>query len=190
LATAQIVTASENLERLTYRIDDCDDIQFVSDSWARFATANGAPELAEGVVGRSLWDFVSDMTTRQIYQDLIGRVRTGRTASFAYRCDAPERRRFMHMMLRPTGRRGVEFDSVTLRIEPRRPVAVAARTPDPAQRLLRVCSWCKRVDVHGAWQQIEAAVESLLVFAAAAPPALTHAICPDCHARMLAEIGG
>jgi hypothetical protein len=182
--------AAEDVGRVTYRIDDRDDIEFVSDSWVPFATANGAPELAAGVVGRSLWDFVSGMTTRQIYQDLIARVRTGRTASFAYRCDAPDRRRFMHMMLRPTDRRGVDFDSVTLRIEARRPIAIAARIPDSAQRLLQVCSWCKRVDVHGTWQEIEAAAQRLDVFDAAASPALTHAICPDCQARMLAEIGG
>jgi hypothetical protein len=181
-------TAAEAVERVTYRINDRDHIEFVSDAWVPFATANGAPELV-AVVGRSLWDFVSEMTTRQIYQDLIARVRTGRTASFPYRCDAPERRRFMHMMVRPAGRRGVEFDSVTLRIEERRPIAVS-RTADSAHRLLRVCSWCKRVDVHGTWHEIEAAVELLGVFAAGAPPALTHAICSDCQARMLAEIGG
>jgi len=182
--------AAEDASRVTYRIDVRDDIEFVSDSWVPFATANGAPELAAGVVGRSLWDFVSEMTTRQIYRDLIARVRSGRTASFAYRCDAPERRRFMHMTLRPTGFGGVQFDSVTIRIETRRPIAIAARTPDSADWLLRVCSWCRRVDVHGTWQEIEVAVQGLVVFAASAPPVLTHAICPDCQARMLAEIGG
>jgi hypothetical protein len=96
----------------------------------------------------------------------------------------------MHMMLRRAGRRGVEFDSVMVRIEDRLPVKIAVRTFDPAQQLLTVCGWCKRVDVHGRWQEIEAAIESLVVFAAEAVPAVTHGICLDCEARMVAEIGG
>lgn len=182
--------AAEGVERVSYRLDDRDDIVFVSDSWGPFATANGAPGLAAGVLGHSLWDFVGEITTRQLYRDLIARVRTGRTAAFDYRCDAPERRRFMHMTMRPCDRHGVEFESVTLRTEGRRPVAIAARSADPAQRLLRICSWCKRVDVGRAWDDIETAVSRLGLFAAGAPPALTHAICAPCQARMLAEIDG
>lgn len=174
---------------VTYRIDERDDIVFVSDSWAPFALDNDAPGLATGVLGRSLWDFVSEMTTRHLYQDLVARVRSGRTAAFTYRCDAPGRRRFMHMTMRPSGRRGVEFDSVTVRTEAR-PTMALVSAPSGAARLLRICSWCKRVDVDGGWEEIELALPRLSVFAASTPTAVTHAICADCQARMLAEIDG
>jgi hypothetical protein len=179
--------AADDVEAVTYRIDERDDIVFVSESWGRFAVANGAAGLATGVLGRLLWDFVGEMTTRQLYENLVDR---GRTAAFTYRCDAPECRRFMHMTLRPSGRRGVEFDSVTLRTEARRPIVLAPAPAGPADRLLCMCSWCKRVDVHGAWEEIETAVQRLAVFDAGAPPAVTHAMCADCQARILAEIAG
>ena len=175
-------------ERISYRIDHRDEIVFVSESWAPFAAANGAPGLQDGVVGRPLWDFVRDLTTCHLYADLIARVRSGRTAAFPYRCDAPERRRFMLMTMRPNGKRGVEFDSVTLRTEGRARIALVGGRSDTGQ-LLRICSWCKQVNVHGRWAEIEVAVEQLGVFADSATPEVTHAICESCEALLLTEIG-
>ena len=85
---------------MKYRIDHRDEIVFVSDSWERFAAANcGAPALAGGVVGH----LALELRRRDHYATALqGPRRAGtdrRTATFAYRCDAPERRRFMHMTM-------------------------------------------------------------------------------------------
>ncbi|HXG86783.1 MAG TPA: hypothetical protein VNJ02_00490 [Vicinamibacterales bacterium] len=85
---------------VSYRIDEYDSIAALGDDWVSFAIANDAPHLAD-VTGRSLWDFVSDSTTRQVYRRLLARVRHGHTIRFSYRCDAPLLKRFMQMTMRP-----------------------------------------------------------------------------------------
>src|SRR5450631_2450126 len=89
------------MEPVSYQIDGHDDIISVNSAWKAFARSNGAPHLAEQVVGRSLWEFVSDGTTRQVYRDLLVRVRGGRTVTFSYRCDSPSLRRYMRMTMTP-----------------------------------------------------------------------------------------
>ena len=176
-------------ERLTYLIDRRDVITAVSEGWAPFARANGAPRL-EDVLGRSLWDYVVDDTTRQMYRDLSARVRDGHQVAFPYRCDAPSLRRFMRMTMRQAPDRGVVFDSVVERTEarPRAPL-VSGPPPGSSGVIVRVCSWCRRVHVRETWQEVEAAVEALGLFAGGPEPALSHGMCEDCYARIM-QAGG
>jgi hypothetical protein len=113
------------MEPVSYQIDSHDDVRSVSDSWTVFAVSNGASHLAAHVVGHSLWEFVSDVTTRQVYLDLLARVRGGRTVTFSYRCDSPSLRRFMRMTMTPRAQNWVGFDSLTLRTESRVPPMLA-----------------------------------------------------------------
>lgn len=175
--------------RVTYHIDRLDVLTDVGHAWAEFATSNGAPKLAAGVVGRSMWEFVVDETTRQVYRDLLVRVRLGRAVRFEYRCDAPAARRFMQMTMAPRGQFGVSFDSLTLKTEARPEVPVGSGAA-PGDGLLRVCSWCKRVDVAGEWDELEVAVSRLALFATSRAPTITHAMCPECLATMMKEIDG
>ena len=64
-----------------YRIDRTDTIVSVSDNWATFADANawGGFLRPEDVVGHSLWDFIQDLETRHLYEELFRRVRAGMT---------------------------------------------------------------------------------------------------------------
>jgi hypothetical protein len=175
------------MEPVSYQIDSHDDVRRVSDSWAAFAVANGAPHLAADVVGHSLWEFVSDVTTRQVYQDLLVRVRGGRTVTFSYRCDSPSLRRFMQMTMTPRAQNGVGFDSLTLRTESRVPPMLAVPPTSQSNTLLRGCSWCKRVAVGDDWVEVELAVERLGLFGDGAPSAITHGMCPPCFARIMDE---
>ena len=52
---------------------------------------------------------------------------------------------------------------------------------------LRMCSWCKRVDVLGEWEELEIAVERLGLLSLPEPPLITHAMCPACAERLNAE---
>lgn len=176
-------------DRLTYRIDHRDVIAAVDDAWTPFARANEAPHLAD-VLGRPLWDFVSDDTTRQVYRDLAARVRAGHEVTFAYRCDAPALRRFMRMTMRPAPHRGIEFDSVVERAEPRAAVPLFEGTSAGTSGVtVRVCSWCRRVHVRETWQEVEIAVDWLRLFAGGPMPALTHGMCEDCYARVMRDGG-
>lgn len=178
-------------DRVTYRIDRRDVLTAVNDAWAPFARSNEAPQLTD-VLGQSLWDHVSDDTTRQVYRDLLVRVRNGHEVAFAYRCDAPALRRFMRMTMRQAPDSGVEFESVVERTEPRPPSPLIdgpGTGPRSSGVLVRVCSWCRRVHVRETWQEVEVAVERLGLFAGGPAPSLTHGMCEDCYARVMSAGG-
>jgi hypothetical protein len=175
------------MEVVSYWIEGHDEITWVSDSWAVFAMSNDAPSLTEHVVGHSLWEFVSDGATRQVYRDLLVRVRDGRTVTFSYRCDSPSLRRFMRMTMTPRAHDGVGFDSLTLGTEPRVAPTFLIHAGEQSDALLRVCSWCKRAAVADEWVEVEAAVERLGLFAGHSPFGITHGMCPECFARIMEE---
>jgi hypothetical protein len=177
--------ASRVSARVTYEINAGDEIVSVGHDWAAFASANGSPELAAGAVGRPLFHFVSDPTTRHVYRELLARVRAGRTISFDYRCDAPALRRFMRMTLRPLADKAVGFDSVTVRVEPRESPWLQAQSDHASPLVLRMCGWCKRVALPDSWEEVEIAVEALGLFGRRALPSITHGMCPACYARMM-----
>jgi hypothetical protein len=164
---------------LTYRISRDDVIEAVNDEWSVFATENGAPQLAH-VAGLSLWTFVEGRTTRQVYRELLARVRDGHDIVFSFRCDSPATRRLGSMTMHPAGRGAVEFRSVMRDLGPwpRLPHGVSL-FEDAA--MLQVCSWCKRVLVDGLWIEPERAVEILGLFQGDDERrTITHVICPAC----------
>ena len=95
----------------------------------------------------------------------------------------------MQMTMTPTAAHGVAFDSVTLRTETRVPLAFRVEAQPRSDLMLRVCGWCKQVDVSGDWKELDAAVECLGLFAGSPTPTLTHAMCPACFARVMSEVG-
>lgn len=59
---------------LSYRINRLDEIVAVSPGWDAFATANDGPDVvAAKVLTRPLWHFISDPTTRQLYDHILKR---------------------------------------------------------------------------------------------------------------------
>ncbi len=175
-------------EDLIYRLNRQDEIVFVNEAWDRFALANDAPDVtAEHVLGRPIWEFITDLSTQQIYRDLLARVREGRSVRFPFRCDSPAERRFleMHIHLMEDGQ--IEFRTQTLSIERRPAVPLLARQASPSRDLLRMCSWCKKVFADGEWVDIEEGIERLRLFEAPALPMITHGMCDHCAVKM-AEI--
>lgn len=182
MTTESPPAAARERADVAYRIDSRDVFVHLSDGWLDFATANDAPDLRpENVVGRPLWDFVADETTRQLYREILVRVRAGRVVSFPFRCDAPDSRRFMEMSVTTLGGGVVEFESTTRREEERDPPQpLLDREAPRAGDLLRICGWCKRVDA-GGWREVEEAVAALRLFERRELPRLTHGMCDGCH---------
>ena len=176
---------------IQYTLNDADEIVEVNDDWDVFATANGAPHLAAGqVLGRSLWDFVTDDTTRLLYRDVLARVRRDRAVRFTFRCDAPDCRRQLEMEVSAAPRGGATFCVRTVAEETRPPQALLDPAHPRSGQLLRACGWCKKVDLGGRWAEVEQAVDVLGLFHHAALPQVTHGICDDCFASMTATIEG
>ncbi len=174
---------------IRYTLNDSDEIVAVNDDWDAFATANGAPHLAAGqVLGRSLWEFVTDDTTRLLYRDVLARVRRDRAIRFTFRCDAPDCRRQLEMEVSGAPDGGTTFRVRTLAEETRPPQPLLDPAHPRSAQLLRACGWCKKVDLDGRWVEVEEAVEAMGLFQHAELPQVTHGICDDCFARMSAAI--
>jgi hypothetical protein len=105
-----------------------------------------------------------------------------------FRCDGPEVRREMNIRIvaRPGGR-VVLFGARTRSEEPR---DLPQRLLDPAtprnDEVLEMCGWCDRFEVDGEWVEVEEAARRLELLNRPELPALSHGICPDCNAMLLA----
>ncbi|MDF1502548.1 ATP-binding protein [Roseisolibacter sp. H3M3-2] len=96
------------LDALPMTIWTCDldgRITAVNRAWARFAEANGAPRLADAsaVVGRSIWDGVTDAASREQLERGMALLRAGRApfVRWEFPCDAPDEERVFLMQLSP-----------------------------------------------------------------------------------------
>lgn len=168
-----------------YRIDAHDALISANAEWDRFAAENGTPVLAfDKIVSRPLWRYISDQTTRHLYETVLFRIRSGRTVRFPFRCDAPALRRFLEMEATPMERGGVEFRVRTLKTEPRPFMPLLDPSAPRDDSAVRMCAWCKKVAVGQAYFEVEEAVERLRLFDRPALPLITHGICPECDALM------
>lgn len=176
---------------IEYRIDAHDRITFVNASWDQFADANhGNGARASDVLGRSLWDFISDLNTREIYRQALARIRAGKDLQFSFRCDAPECARLLEMTLsRADTAGGVAFFTRELSQTPRE-ISWTSQGDGAvaAEELLRVCGWCNRVDAHGEWMELEHAVPRLRLMEFPEARMITHGMCEQCAEQMMGEI--
>lgn len=176
--------------QLIYRICSQDNIVFVNNEWIDFAISNGANELVrESIIGRSLWDFISDDTTIHIYRELFVLVRNGRNAEFNFRCDSPSIKRYMKMTIMLTENNIIQLETMTLNTENCEKQIKFAEGATNNLDLLNICGWCKKVKIDTErWEEIEQAVETLDLFNRASLPFITHGICPRCLTKMKAKI--
>jgi hypothetical protein len=173
---------------LTYRIDESDWLVAVNDEWKRFAIANDAPELADGVLNRPIWAFIVDPTTANVYHQLLLRVRAGRTITFPFRCDAPSIRRWMKMRMSALPNDGILFESTVVDTQPSDGGNVWDRRAPRGTDLVTTCSWCKRLKVEDRWEEVDEAVGSLAIFLRDPLPMTTHGMCPPCHASIMESL--
>jgi len=175
-----------------YRVDSEDKVVEVSPNWTEFARTNDAPEscLPGGIVERSLWDFIADKETKELYRLLIERVRrTGKSAEVRFRCDAPECRRFMEITLDRKEGEVVEFTSRIVRVEPRDAVPLLDVRQVRSEEFLTICSYCKRIWVGDeGWLEAEEAIQRLNLFQSSRLPQLTHGVCTDCYEAVMAQL--
>jgi hypothetical protein len=168
-----------------YRIDAQDNIVFVNNIWEQFAISNDASECAsENVLTQSLWDSVSDYASRQIYQEIIHKVRANKRVAFNFRCDSPEWRRFLEMDI-TAQKDEVQFEIRTLKTEQRPPQHILDKNALRSDDFIEICGWCKKVDVgQENWIEVEEAVRTLGIFEQERFPELSHGMCEKCYETM------
>lgn len=177
---------------IVYCIDASDRIVHVNTGWIHFARHNhGGRLLPEFILGRLLWEHITDSTVQELYRCMVSRARHGQPTRFRFRCDAPHQRRSFQMTISPLEHSGVQFESHLEAQEPRDAIDLL----DPFQAretdvLLRMCSWCHGIDWPGVgWLPLEEAVERLYLVRPEGMPRLTHGICRDCTDRVMRELG-
>ncbi len=171
-----------------YRVGSHDEIREASETWDAFALANGAPHLVlSQVVGQSLWSFIAGAEVRHLYELLLARIRESqKTVVLPFRCDAPDRRRFMEMAVVGLAGGEVEFVTRVVREEGRDPVSLETGAVESQNHLLAICSWCKRVRLTEAqWVELEQAIERLALFNRETLPPVTHGLCEDCYTAVI-----
>lgn len=175
-----------------YSIDREDTLVSVDEQWLRFAQENDAPELTEeSVLGRSLWTFVKGRETRDLYELLFEKVRSGKDrVSVPFRCDSPDALRFMRLELSPSRAAGLDMTAVVERVEPRRHMRVLERLVQRADYTFDTCSFCRRIFAFGAWLELEEAVARLEWLETGKPPELAEVVCDACTRRCRGRIEG
>jgi hypothetical protein len=173
-------------------LDADDRIMAVNDEWVDFARENDAPHLDRpAVLHRSIWEFVTSGEMQAIYELIINRVRTGQATMWVpFRCDAPDQRRFMEMEVAPLSGGQVRMSSRIRHLEPRPAIGPWHSTRQPGQRIVTVCSWCKRVEVRPkVWAEVEDALALLQPAPGEAAPGLSHGFCEPCAEQWFQKLG-
>ncbi len=168
---------------ITYHINAEQRIVFLNDDWYSFAEKNKASYLtSDTVVNKPILQFITDESCRHLYQMLIKRCREKRKAlRLPFRCDSPDRRRFMTMEIIPIEKGGIAFKSCVVKEESRGPVDLLDVDTDRSAEFVNICSWCKKVRVDGNnWREVEDAIDQMGLFGAVALPQLSHGMCPMC----------
>lgn len=175
---------------ITYHIDNNHNIVYLSNEWQFFADENKAKKLtSETVLDKSLFDFITGRESVHIYEMLINRIKQVQAKiNFSFRCDSPERRRYMDMEIFPVDGELIGFKSCVLREEPREPVRLLDVDIERSDEFINICSWCKNVDIGGKWVEIEKAIEKLEIFNSSVLPQLSHGVCSSCYENIRDKI--
>jgi hypothetical protein len=175
-----------------YVIDEQDRIVSLSDNWLSFAMENQAGESChpDRVINESIWTFIDGREATHLYQIFLAHVRLSqKPVILPFRCDAPDRRRYLELKISALPRKHVEFASRITREEPREDVGLLHCDVPRSDEIITMCSMCKKVKTfeHG-WLDVEAAIVSLRLFERTVLPKISHGICPDCLVISMDEI--
>ena len=184
------------MPRAIHTIDSQEIITHVNSEWISFALKNGIPDADAAVfVGRSIWDFIEDESTIQIWRAILDRVRSSqKVLQIQYRCDSPDRKRYMLMEIVPLPSQQIEMANRVLKEESRTPVELLNPLTVHSWGPLVLCSWCKKLRVSPAvperpefedWMEVEDALTKLNLFDLPGLPSISHSICITCKNAFL-----
>lgn len=175
-----------------YTVDKTDRIVSVSDNWLLFAQQNQAAESChpDMIINRPIWDFISGMETQHIFEVALGKVRTiDKSVVFPFRCDSPDKRRYLELIITPAHQKSIEFTSYIIREESRDTVELLQTGIPRSNDIINMCSMCKKVELSkGHWEEIEVALAALKLFEHLKLPQISHGLCAECFALGMAEI--
>mgnify|MGYP001821522752 FL=1 len=170
-----------------YGVDDTDVVTFVDEWWVAFAEENRAIGLSrDSVLGHSIWEFIADEPTQQLYRELHNYVRSsGRPVRVPFRCDSPTLQRFMQLKISHEGNGHLHYESTLLRTVPQRRLSVLNPRAKRTNAFLTMCSVCKRTLIEpSGWLELEDIALRLLMYDQQRVPGMRYTVCPDCSRRI------
>jgi hypothetical protein len=165
-------------------------IVIVNEAWLSFADENDARNLTRDfVLGKSLWEFITDKETRHLYQIMLDKVRTSKSAiTIPFRCDSPNCRRYMELKIEALTEDLIQFSSRILKQEFRDPNKLLDESENRSNQTLTICGWCKKVKAGAEWVEVEEAIEYFGLYENVPIPQLTHGMCPTCSENLRREL--
>jgi hypothetical protein len=169
-----------------------------AESWAEGARANNwSPPAPESLIGRSLFDVISEGEVRSVYLRLHEAVTNGlkRRVMFTCRCDSPDAAREMRMSIGclrdGAGICAVLYHSQIITQRERPPIPfldpdeAIKMMRDDTRAILRVCSFCQKVSRPGAdnWMTAEVYYRS----GGDSDVRLSHGVCNECEANLFEQ---
>lgn len=177
---------------LVYIIDNENLIVSVSGNWLSFALENQAEASChpDRIINEPINKFIDGIETQHLYDLCIAKVRAQqKTLILPFRCDAPDRRRYLELKMTPLADEQIEFSSRILREEPRETVQLLQHDVSRSDEIIMMCSMCKKVKTsENIWLEVEDAVTALRLFEEELVPRISHGFCPHCHKTTMAEI--
>lgn len=173
----------QHRDEVVYQIDRKDLLIFVNEQWDRFAENNDSADLAGiNLHQQSIWDFIQDSETKHLHRMLLQKVRSEYVIlDLPFRCDSPSLRRYMQMNISPLADGQVEYRCRLIKAEAREPVPFISEEVANGDALLRMCSWCKKIDIgRNLWLEIEEAIKCMGLFSQQRLPKISHTICRTC----------
>jgi hypothetical protein len=184
--------ARKSVSPIVYIIDESDRITGISENWLPFARDNRAGETCNPdlIITKSIWDFIDGPETTQLYEIIFNAVRTSHKAIVVpFRCDAPDKRRYLELIITPIDHGHIEFTSSTIREELRDTVEILESGRLRTDEFIKMCSMCKKVEVsENSWEETESAVVSMNLFEKIKLPRISHGLCPECFGVSMAEV--
>ena len=182
----------KSVSKCVYIIDKLDRIISVSDNWLLFAQENQAGEIChpDVIINRSIWEFIEGTETKQFYEIILRTIRTKNIAvQLPFRCDAPDKRRYLELSITPVQQGNIEFASNIILEELRDTVEVLESGIPRSEELIKMCSMCKKIELsENTWVEAEAAVVSLRLFEKNKLPQISHGLCIECFKLGMSEL--
>jgi hypothetical protein len=179
-------------ETYKYGVDGNDIVVGLSENWQTFSEENGGGEgcYPKNIIGSSLWRHVCEWETKHLYEIILEKVREhNHRATFSFRCDSPEKRRFLTLAVIPMDEASIAFESTIINTEFREPVVLLKEGINRSKEFLRICSMCKKIAISSTeWVEVEVAVQELGLFQEVVMPQFTHGVCQSCFDAAMAEL--
>lgn len=167
---------------VVYLLDAADRLYYVNRTWDWFAAHNDGKHLhTEAILGRSLWDLMTEPDACAWYGALFAHVRAGYPIVLSLRCDSPDWRRLLQLQMFTEDQGFISCVSGLVEVMRRPYVRLLDRTLPRAGATLRLCSWCGRIEVRlGSWREVEDAIAQLGIIPADPLPQIGYTTCPEC----------